>query len=217
MSLYAALQRKIAARVLLDDNYSRNSVAGVDQAFISTGDEEETIISGAVVLDPSFKVIDTSHFVAKTKFPYIPGLLSFREGPAAMGAVERLKVRPTLLFVDGCGINHPRQVGLASHIGVMMDIPTVGVSKNVLCGVFDPPGAVGEASPLVYGGKHVGYVFFSKKNCRPIVVAPGHMVSVDSALELARSYLGAHKLPEPCWQAHKHVNEVKRRLKSGTC
>ncbi len=124
-------------------------------------------------------------------------------------------MRPTILFVDGCGINHPRRAGLASQIGVTMDVPTVGVSKNVLCGSFEPPGRVGDASPLIFEGELVGYVLFSKKRCRPIVVAPGHRVSVDGALDLARRYLRDHKLPEPCFVAHQHVNDVKRRILSG--
>jgi deoxyribonuclease V len=98
---------------------------------------------------------------------------------------------------------------------VTLDVPTVGVSKNVLCGTFDPPAQVGDASPLVYEGELVGHVLFSKKRCRPIVVAPGTRVSVDGALDLARRYLRDHKLPEPCFAAHQHVNEVKRRILSG--
>ena len=100
-------------------------------------------------------------------------------------------------------------------IGVALEIPTVGVSKNVLCGTFNPPRRVGDASPLVHDGERVGYVFLSKKRCRPIVVAPGTGVSVDSALDLARRYLRDHKLPEPCFLADRHVSEVKRRILSG--
>lgn len=116
--------------------------------------------------------------------------------------MKRLETRPTILFIDGCGINHPRRAGLASIIGVTLDIPSVGVSKNVLCGTFDPPGRVGEASPLVHRGEKVGYVLFSRKGCRPIVVAPGHRVSVDGALYLAMRHLRDHKLPEPSFLAH---------------
>jgi len=210
-----SLQEEIASRVVLEDRFSEEVVAGVDQAFISTEDGGEMVISGAVALDSSLRPLTNSWASLETTFPYIPGLLSFREGPAALEAVRRLELRPTLLFVDGCGVNHPRKAGLASHIGVALDVPTAGVSKNVLCGAFDPPGRVGDASPLVCDGELLGYVLLSKKGCRPIVVAPGTRVSVDSALDLARRYLRSHKLPEPCFAAHQHVNDVKRRILKG--
>jgi len=210
-----SLQDEIASRIVLEDRFSEGVVAGVDQAFISREGGSEMVISGAVALDSSLRPHSKSWAVLETTFPYVPGLLSFREGPAALEAVKRLETRPTILFVDGCGVNHPRRAGLASVIGVTLDIPTVGVSKNVLCGTFDPPGRVGDASPLVYEGERVGYVLFSKKRCRPIVVAPGHRISVEGALDLARRYLRDHKLPEPCLAAHQHANLVKRRILSG--
>ena len=214
-----SLQEVVASEVDLEDRFSEEVVAGVDQAFISGEDGREMVISGAVAFDSFLRPISKSWALLETTFPYLPGLLSFREGPAAMEAVKRLETRPTLLFVDGCGINHPRKAGLASSIGVALNLPTVGVSKNILCGTFDPPGRVGDASPLFFEGKHVGYILFSKifskKRCRPIVVAPGHWVSVESALDLARRHLRDHKLPEPCFMAHQHVNQVKCQILSG--
>jgi deoxyribonuclease V len=210
-----SLQDEIASKIVLEDRFSEEVVAGVDQAFISREDGREMVVSGAVALDPSLSLISKSWAVLETSFPYLPGLLSFREGPAAVEAIRRLEAKPTILFVDGCGVNHPRRAGLASVIGVTLEIPTAGVSKNVLCGTFDPPDRVGDASPLVYEGERVGYVLLSKKRCRPIVVAPGTGVSVESALDLARRYLRDHKLPEPCFAAHQHVNDVKSRILSG--
>lgn len=138
-------------------------MAGVDQAFISEEDGQELVISGAVAFDSSLRSRSKSWAALETTFPYLPGLLSFREGPAAMEAVKRLETSPTILFVDGCGINHPRKAGLASFVGVALDLPTAGVSKNVLCGTFNPPCRVGDASPLILEGKTVGYVLLSKK------------------------------------------------------
>lgn len=201
------VQSKIASRVTLEDSYSTEGVAGVDQAF-----DGEIVMSGAVVLGPNLEVIDMASCSAKTSFPYIPGLLSFREGPAAIRSVRKLFTRPTLIFVDGCGINHPRMAGLASFIGVVLDLPTIGVSKSALCGDYELPDRAGEATPLSYNGKRVGHLLRSKKACRPIVIAPGHRVSVDSSLELAREYLADHKLPEPCRRAHEYVNWAKRVL-----
>ena len=107
------------------------------------------------------------------------------------------------------------RAGMASGMGVALKLPTIGVSKNVLCGSFDPPRHVGEASPLAHQGERVGYVLLSKKGCRPMVVAPGHRVSVESALDLAKRYLRDQKLPLPCLAAHRHAKEVKRRILMG--
>jgi deoxyribonuclease V len=202
------VQRRIASRVVLVDRFSSESeaVAGVDQAF-----QDDLVISGAVVLGPDGDVRGKASHTMKAVIPYVPGFLSFREGPAAIKAVRALGQRPTLLFVDGCGINHPRMAGLATYIGVILDMPTIGVSKSVLCGSFDLPEKVGKAKPLIYGGEVVGYLLKSKKGCRPIVVAPGHRISVDSALEITRRCLKGHKLPEPCRLAHEYANRVKNR------
>jgi len=149
----------------------------------------------------------------KAGLPYIPGLLSFREGPPAIMAVRALAQKPTLLFVDGCGINHPKRAGMASYIGVILDLPTIGVTKNILCGSALMPEKVGATSPLVYREETVGFLLKSCKGCRPIVVAPGHKVSLESSLNLAICCLHGHKLPEPCRLAHEHVNRVKRDMK----
>jgi deoxyribonuclease V len=158
------VQRKIASRVILEDSYSTEAVAGVDQAFAG-----DLVISWAVILGPSFEVISRASCSVRTSFPYIPGLLSFREGPAAVRAVEKLFTRPTLVFVDGCGINHPRMAGLASFIGVALDLPTIGVCKSVLCGEFELPREAGESTPLIFKGRKVGHLLKTAKGCRPIV------------------------------------------------
>lgn len=197
------IQKRIASKISLRDDYSEDAVAGVDQAFI-----EDLVISGAVALQ-QLEVTDAAYDIEMARIPYVPGILSFREGTAAILALMRLKIKPTLIFVDGCGINHPRTAGLASYLGVMLDIPTIGITKKVLCGCAQAPVEVGEATPLVYGGKMTGHVLKSKKGCRPIVVAPGHRVSFDSSLELTLKYLKNHKLPEPSRLSHQYANLVK--------
>ena len=207
MNRLLEVQRKIASRVDLEDSYSAEFVAGVDQAFL-----DGRVVSGAVVVGPTLEVIGRASCIMSAAFPYIPGLLSFREGPAAIRAVRKLSPKPTLLFVYGCGINHPRMAGLASFIGVLTNMPTIGVTKNVLCGEGELPEKFGQAAPLLHDGKQVGHLLKSKDGCRPIVIAPGHRVSMRSSLKLVRRYLVNHKLPEPCWLAHVHVNQVKREL-----
>ncbi len=198
------VQRRIASRVVLQDQFSEEAVAGVDQAFLG-----DLVISGAVVLSASFQKLDTAGHIMRAALPYVPGFLSFREGAPAIKAVRGLDPKPTLLFVDGCGINHPRMAGLACYVGVILGLPTIGISKYVLCGEFEVPEKLGEATPLIYGEKTTGYLLLSRKGCRPIVVAPGHRISVDSALEVTRRSLDGTKLPKPCQLAHEHANRIK--------
>jgi len=180
----------------------------VDQAFM-----DDTIISGIVVVDyESLDVVEEVYYTGTVEYPYIPTFLSFREGPAITSAYEKLQHIPDILMVDGCGINHPRGAGLATHIGVALDVPTIGVAKHILCGKGDEPVEVGDVSPLMFGGRQVGWLIKSCRRCRPIVVAPGHRVSMDGALAITKQMLRGHKLPEPCLLAHKCVNNLKKTI-----
>ena len=204
------VQKRIASRVCLDDSFSEEMPAGVDQAFLG-----ELVASGAVVLDQSLKIRKASGCALKAAMPYVPGFLSFREGAAAVKAVRGLDPEPSLLFVDGCGINHPRRAGLACFVGVLLDLPTVGITKSVLCGNFDQPEKEDDAEPLIHEGDVVGYILSSKKGCRPIAVAPGHRITIDSALEATRRCLRGRKLPEPCRLAHEQAGQIKAALSPG--
>jgi deoxyribonuclease V len=202
-----ALQISLSHRVQLTDGFDEiQLIGGVDEAFA-----RDYVISGIVVLDYiTFEVVESVFAVDKVKFPYIPGFLSFREGPAIVKAYRLLSCKPDMLVVDGCGVNHPRGIGLASHIGVVLDVPTIGVSKGVLCGSGVMPEIVGDAHPLCFREEQVGWLIKSTKRSKPIVVAPGHRVSINSSLEITKHCLQGHKLPEPTRLAHRYVNEVKK-------
>ncbi len=202
-------QELVRQRVVLhNDHAAPRLIAGVDQAFM-----EDTIISGIVVIDyESLDVVEEVHYTGTVEYPYIPSFLSFREGPAIVSAYGKLQHTPDILMVDGCGINHPRGAGLATHIGVALDVPTIGVAKHILCGEGDEPLEVGDVSPLVFESRQVGWLIKSCHRCRPIVVAPGHRVSMDRALEMTKHMLREHKLPEPCLLAHKYVNNLKKTI-----
>jgi deoxyribonuclease V len=129
-----------------------------------------------------------------------------------VNAFGKLKTRPDLLMIDGAGINHPRGASLATHIGVALDVPTIGITKKILCGKSAVPSNVGEASPLVYMDRTVGWLLKSSKKSKPIVVAPGHRVSLDSSLSIVKACLRGHKLPEPARFAHEYANECKKNL-----
>ncbi|VVB97241.1 Endonuclease V [uncultured archaeon] len=207
-SLLAA-QRLVSGRAVVKDDFNElRHIGGVDQAF-----SDDKIISGIVVLDHgSFKVVECVHSIRPVSFPYIPTFLSFREGPVIVDAFKELKTLPDMLLVDGAGINHPRGAGIATHIGVALDVPTIGITKKILCGEGNEPTGLGETNPLVYEGRKVGWLLKSSKRSRAIIVAPGHRVSLDSSLSIVRSCLRGHKLPEPVRLAHEYVTGLKRKL-----
>lgn len=207
-SLLSAQKLAAERAVIRDDFADIRLIAGIDQAFAG-----DMMLSGIVVLDyPSLEIVERVFSIEQVIFPYIPTFLSFREGPAIMSAFEKLKNRPDILMVDGAGINHPRRAGIATHVGVALDVPTIGITKNLLCGSGKEPVEVGEASPLLYEARKVGWLLKSIKRGRAIIVAPGHRVSLESSLSIVRSCLRGHKLPEPARLAHLYANEEKKRF-----
>ncbi len=207
-SLLSAQKLAAERAVIRDDFAPIKLIAGADQAFAG-----DMMLSGIVVLNyPSLEIVERVFSIEQVIFPYIPTFLSFREGPAIMSAFEKLKNRPDILMVDGAGINHPRRAGIATHIGVALDVPTIGITKKLLCGSGEEPVEVGEASPLLYEARKVGWLLKSIKRGRAIIVAPGHRVSLESSLSIVRSCLRGHKLPEPARLAHLYANEEKKRF-----
>lgn len=208
-SLLAA-QRLIAEKAVVEDDFSEiRLVAGVDQAFT-----DGRIISGIVVLDcNSLEVVECVHSIGPVIFPYIPTFLGFREGYAIVNSYRKLKSVPEILMVDGAGINHPRGAGLATHVGVALDVPTIGITKRILCGSGDEPSLVGEANPLIYNGRKIGWLLKSNRRSRAIIVAPGHRISLDSSLSIVKKCLMGHKLPEPARLAHEYANRLKKEQK----
>jgi deoxyribonuclease V len=200
------VQRIVAEKAIIIDDFDEiRIIAAADQAFF-----EEKIISGIILLNfDTLDIIERSFSIQAVSFPYIPTFLSFREGPAIVNAFRKLKTRPDIILIDGAGINHPRHAGIATHIGVALDMPTIGITKKILCGKGDLPSQVGEGSPLVYNDKTVGWLLKSSKRSRPIAVAPGHRVSIESSLSIVKANLRGHKLPEPSRLAHEYVNSVK--------
>ena len=202
------IQEDIASKVVVkDDLNTPATIAGTDCAFSGN-----SIICVAVLLDyRTMDVIERAHVVQKLDFPYIPTYLSFREGKATASAISGLNRRPDIVMFDGCGINHPRKVGLASHIGVVLDIPTIGIAKKILCGNADDP-ELDEAKPLIFKNEQIGWLMKTTKRSNPIVIAPGHRVSMETCLKITRHCLAGYKLPEPTRLAHLYANEIKKEL-----
>ncbi len=193
-----ALQVQLAAQVRLVDEApaAPRTIAGFDVGF---EDEGNTTRAAAVLLDGStLRLLDSVVERTPTSMPYVPGLLSFRELPALLQALDRLPQVPELVVVDGQGIAHPRRLGIAAHFGVVTGLPTIGVAKKVLCGRFEPPGPeLGARTPLIHKGEQIAWMLRSKLRCNPLIVSPGHRVSMDGALQRIVGLLRGYRLPEP--------------------
>lgn len=207
-SLLAA-QRIVSEKAVIKDCFGDiRRIAGADGAFL-----DDKIISGIVVLDyDSLEIVESTYSIQPVHFPYIPTFLSFREGPAIVNAFLKLKASPDILFIDGAGINHPRGAGIATHIGVALDVPTIGITKRILCGEGEEPSFAGETAPLVHNGRQVGWLLKSNCRSRPIIVAPGHRISLESSVLIVKKCLRGHKLPEPSRMAHDYVNTLKKKV-----
>jgi deoxyribonuclease V len=205
-----ALQKELREKVRLAPlDVSRiKTVAGAD---ISFNKFSETIFAGIVVLDfHTLQIIETSGVTTTTKFPYIPGLLSFREIPALLEAWEKLKNAPDVLVCDGHGIAHPRRMGIAAHAGVLLEKPTIGCGKSVLVGQFEEPAKTrGSWSPMVHKDEIVGAALRTKNNVKPVYASPGNLCDLESAREILLRCDGRYRLPEPTRQAHLFVNQLR--------
>lgn len=196
-------QQTMRRQVILNDHIaSLNLIAGIDVGY----DVKNNISKAAIVLMDwtTLQVTETVIAHDETPFPYIPGLLSFREAPVILKALQQLSATPDILFIDGQGIAHPRRLGIASHVGVLTDIPSVGVAKSVLCGRYqDPANVKGAMSPLIHKGEIIGTVCRSRINVRPIFISPGHKVSHETSVSLTMRCLSRYRLPEPTRLADK--------------
>jgi deoxyribonuclease V len=158
----------------------------------------------------SFELIETASASLDVTFPYIPGLLSFREAPACLAAVAKLESRPDLFLVDGQGVAHPRRLGLAAHLGLFLDRPTIGCAKSRLIGTFDEPGTAKGAHSLLYDGDEViGAVVRTRTKVKPLFVSVGHRCTLDDAIALTLACTTKYRLPEPTRLAHQTVSGLK--------
>ncbi len=198
-----ALQKEMAANVILKDDFGVvHSVAGVDVGF----EQNNTITRAAVAVlsFPELELIEYSIARRPTSFPYIPGLLSFREIPAILDALNTLENCPDMLLCDGQGIAHPRRFGIASHLGVITSLPSIGVGKTRLIGRHGAiPEARGEWVTLEDKNDIIGAVLRSRQGVKPIYISPGHKLCLKSAIEYVMACTGRYKLPETTRWAHR--------------
>jgi deoxyribonuclease V len=197
-----AIQQQLRSQVVTADDYGEvRTIAGVDAGYEddpSAGEGHVLARAAIVVLAfPSLRPLDYTIARVPTTFPYIPGFLSFREAPAVLAALDQLRVRPDLLICDGQGIAHPRRLGIASHIGVLTNFPSIGCAKSLLVGRHGPvPDERGAHVPLTHKGETIGAVLRTRPGVKPLYISPGHRISLDSALRFVMSCTTKYRLPE---------------------
>ena len=197
-------QLRLAKKVVTKDDFDKiELVAGVDQSFI----DDNKIISAVVVCNyKTLKILEKQYAVVEARFPYISGYLSYRESPAVVEAFGRLKTKPDILMVDAHGICHPRRIGMASHVGLLLDIPTIGIAKSLMCGEV-------RDGKIYVDGEVRGIEIKTKEFANPIYVSPGHRISLKTAVEIVKDSIKLpHKYPEPLFLAHRYANELKKEL-----
>ncbi len=207
------IQKQLATKVVLEDRIETlEKVAGVDVSN-TRFDPLQMIYASAVVLSyEDLAFLEERALAERQTFPYIPGLLGFRESPLVIKTILSFTSKPDLIFVDGHGISHPRRFGIACQIGVLLDIPTIGVAKNILVGKPESElsSEAGSQINLIHKDQKIGTLLRTKARSNPLIISPGHKVSFETAVNLVQSCLRGYRLPEPTRFAHLAANRCRQ-------
>ena len=200
------LSRRIVFKDVLPEKI--RSIAGVDVAYT-----KETSIGAVSVLDyDSLKIVESKTAFCKTRFPYIPTLLSFREIPPIMLSIKKLWTKPDVFLVDGHGFAHPFHCGFASHLGLVLGKPTIGVAKSRLCGEIEENKLQEGEAFLIEKNQVIGALVTTKHDCKPIFVSVGHMISLETAIRIVKHCTCNNRIPEPILKAHQLADLDKRKI-----
>lgn len=204
------LQRLLSGRVIRRDCLPERLqyVAGVDVAYAN-----KFSIGAVAVFDyGSMNLIEKKTSKQVTRFPYVPTLLSFRELSPSVSAIRKLRTEPDVFLVDGQGLAHPYRLGFASHLGLVLEAPTLGVAKTLLCGEVKENGEDGVWKSIIHEGEIVGGAVFTKPGVKPVYVSIGHKVSLETAIKIVLHCVRRHRIPEPLREAHYVAEELKRKI-----
>ncbi|WP_016953028.1 deoxyribonuclease V [Anabaena sp. PCC 7108] len=202
------IQETLRNQVITTDLFKEpiKYVAGVDMGFLEDGTISRAAV--AVLSFPDLQVVETSLAYRPTTFPYIPGFLSFREIPALLDALEKIQTIPDIILCDGQGIAHPRRLGIACHLGVIVDIPTIGVAKSLLIGKYEElPEAKGSWQPLIYKKETIGAVLRTRTGVKPLYISSGHRISLPTAIDYVLRCTPKYRLPETTRIADKLASD----------
>jgi deoxyribonuclease V len=204
-----ALQKEMASQIIQKDDFNQlKIIAGTD---CSLSEDKKEAHAGIILYEfPSLKEVHRVWAKGSLNFPYVPGLLSSREGPILIKAFEKLEKLPDLVFVDGQGLAHPRRLGIASHLGLILNRPTIGCAKSRLCGTYDEPGKKrGKWKPLMDKEERIGAVLRTRDGVNPIFVSVGHRIRLETALEIVLQCPSGYRIPKPTREADLFVAQVK--------
>lgn len=197
------IQNELVKQLSLEDNFEKlNIIAGVDVGY----DSKLNLAKASIVIMElkNLQIIEQVQAFAPATFPYVSGYLAFREIPAILEALAKLTILPDILMVDGQGIAHPRRIGIATHLGIILNIPSIGVGKSCLTGTFVEPSIYkGEMSDLIYKNEQIGIVLRSRNNTKPLFISPGNRITIKTAVDLILACLTKYRLPEPTRLADK--------------
>ncbi len=205
------IQKQLAFEVVAEDKFNApiKTVAGIDLGYDAKNDTSRAVV--VVLSFPELELLETSEALLPIQFPYVPGLLSFRETPVAIKALEKLTLTPHLILCDGQGLAHPRRFGIACHIGLIADVPTAGVAKSLLVGKFENLGETrGSIAPLVHKSDQVGVALRTKDKVQPVFVSVGHRISLETATEIVLQCTPKYRLPETTRLADKLASYRKK-------
>jgi len=208
-----AIQKELRGKVIAKNAFqSLKTVAGADLAILK---DQNKLVCGIIVFNyPQLEEVERAWGVVDENFPYIPGLLAFREGPAIIRTYQKLKMKPDLLILDGQGIAHPRGFGIACHVGVLLDIPTMGIAKKKLYGTYEEPQNTLGSYDFLYSkdGGCIGAALKTKINTKPVFISIGHKIDLTTSLDIAKNCCKGYRIPEPTRLADKYVAELKKEF-----
>ena len=205
------VQKQLAYEVVRQDAFDApvKTVAGIDLGFDLKNDTCRAVV--VVLSFPELELVETAEAILPIQFPYIPGLLSFRETPIAVKALEKLNIAPDLILCDGQGIAHPRRFGIACHIGLITNVPSIGVAKSLLVGKYESLGLTrGSVAPLIHQNEEIGVALRTKDNVQPVYVSVGHKISLETATEYVLQCAPKYRLPETTRLADKLASYRKK-------
>jgi len=205
------IQKQLAYEVIAEDKLSEpiKTVAGIDLGYDIKTDTSRAVV--VVLSFPELELLETKEAKMPIQFPYVPGLLSFRETPVAIRALENLQITPDLILCDGQGLAHPRRFGIACHIGLIADVPTIGVGKSILVGKFENLGEErGSVAPLIHRNEQVGAALRTKNKVQPVYVSVGHRISLETATDIVLQCAPKYRLPETTRLADKMASYRKK-------
>lgn len=201
------IQKDLKSNLSLKKSFNKiDKIAGVDVSYY-----QNKMIAGVIIFKfPNLKIIERQSFVASINFPYIPGLLTFREGPSILSAFKKIKNEPDIILFDGQGIAHPRRMGIATHLGLFLNRPTIGCAKSRLSGKYTSVGEQkGDYTPLKEGEEVLGVVLRTRKGVKPIFLSPGHKIDLPNSIEIVLKCIVKYRLPLPVREAHIFVNQIR--------